>query len=479
MPPPLEPSRVNKPTPALPVSRSASATAPLAFLALMLVGYGLAHVDDGDALLYRRFAEHLLEGGDAFRLWWTQTNLVDFHDHLPPPFWLLSGLQRLVGEAGLGPVHLAMTLGTWWLVWRMARRAGESETMRAGLWLLPFTDAYMRVQGEPRLDQPFLLMIVFAVAGAGLSFAPGVVVSALAFGAALLWRPPFALALLVVLPAARWALTGRLRGALGFVAVAAALGALAPLGLHVAAVRAGHPDLWQRYFTGQVLASLTGTRSDGGSSHLAPLMGLWRTFWPALPFALAGVWRFVRRASERTPWAWMNVVWAASVVVGLSLGRRHLPSHTWMAYPALFFFGGRGLFSFTTWLEAFQPGVPRVLPRVVLATGVVFAVAFPLASGRGRCDVLAAGARLSQSPWRERTLCPRVAVLGGEKPEWMLAQTVVDHWRLDVDLVEPSGLVPSPGCWRLVAARPIHRPDVGEVVHAGKHDVVVALPPAP
>jgi hypothetical protein len=371
-----------------------------------------------------------------------------------------------------------MTFATWTLVWRMALRTDEGATMRAGLWLLPFTDAYMRVQGEPRLDQPFLLMIVGAVAGTGLPFVPGVLASAMAFGGALLWRPPFALALLVVLPVARWAMTGKARSGLGFVSVVAFLGVLAPLGLHLAAVRAGHPDLWTRYLTGQVMASLTGSRSDGGSSHLAPLMGLARTFWPALPFAVFGVWRFVRRAAERTPWAWVNTVWAVSVVAGLSLGRRHLPSHTWMAYPALFFFAGRGLLALAAALEKRRPTAFRWLPRAILVTATVFAVVFPLRNGRGRCDVLTAGARLSESPWHERTLCPRVAVLGGEKPEWMLAQTVVEHWRRDVDLVESRTLTPLPGCWRLVASRPNQRAN-GEVVHAGRHDVVIALPPAP
>lgn len=420
---------------------------PFVALALVLLGFGLAHTHDTDSLLYRQMARNVLASGDLWTLRWTDTQLLDFHDHLPPPIWLVAATENWLGAVGSSFAYAAMVFATWLVFFLWARRRLGERTVWLGIWVLAASEYYLRVQPLPRIDQPFLFLFVLSVVLAGAGRPAEFVGAGLAAGAAALFRPPIALALFALVPLSvlahrRAAKERAWKGRADFTGLVVFLAAagLLPCALWLASRAAGHADLWQRYLLGQVWDSLTGARDDGNPSHWAPWVGLARTFWPGLPLALAGLWATFR---SREPWPLFGLVWALCIPVGLSLGRRHLPYHAWAAYPGLILLAGSG----AELLVAKLPErLRRLGPWLGLSAALAFAIAFPFVRGPSRCDLLRAKPLLASA----RGLCSRAFVVAQGGPYWKVGHAVVDHLGFDVVFAKPDDPAGEAGCDRLV-----------------------------
>jgi hypothetical protein len=89
-------------------------------------------------------------------------------------------------------------------------------------------------------------------------------------------------------------------------------------------------DWREGYGVGQLLASATGARTDGGSGHALALRFIADRFWPWFPLLFAAARCSVGERSCRT----VGVA-CALVLCGLSLPHRKLWHHTLVAYPLL------------------------------------------------------------------------------------------------------------------------------------------------
>lgn len=424
-------------------------------MAFGLVAYLFADVDDLDSQLYSRIAQNVLASGDLWHLSWTKAVLSDFHEHLPPLFWLLALARRLVGPLGARIAFAGMALATWWSFYELAARAGMAEAARKGLWLVPLTEAYFSAQTWPRLDQPYLLLFVLSLLLARDGRGWGVLASAACAGGAMLLRPPMALSLLVLAPAAALAhrswsgrrpLVGRADGArlCAFAAMALAF----PLALHLADLAWGPGDVWARYLRDQVLASLSGARGDGAASHFAPLRFLGNRFWPGLPLAALGAALALKKKELRGhPFAALSALWTGAILAGLSLGKRHVGHHVWAAYPPLFLFAGLGLAALSQKLRL-GPAGEQQAARAMAALCGALALAVPWLYAPSE-PLLAA--RATQA--LKETVCERIAIAAAN-PAWRMTIPIAHHFQRDIAFVAAAGVQRGEGCLQVVAVYP-------------------------
>lgn len=434
---------------------------PLTLLVLVLAGYGFAHIDDTDALFYQHLAENILHDGSPFWLRWTPTQLTDFHDHLPPPVWLVATWLWVGGPVCARLMSAAMVVVTWWLMVRLATRFGYERAATLGLCLVPLSEYYMRVQTVARIDQPFLLAWVAAIALVDVAAPAALCASALATGVALLLRPPLALALFVLVPAVVLARRSLQRADITRLIAWGALAAACPLGLALAAHLAGHDNLWPAYWHAQVLASLSGARTDGDGSHLAVLNGLLHTFWPGLALLVPALFLVARDKLWRDRFVAFLLLWTVAVLGGLSLGKRHLPYHAWIAYPPLLLLCG--LFA-----ERVLARVPTKLQQqlawALVGCAGVFAVTFPLLNRRSQCDTDRVAPLIAALP----NSCAVIDVLAAS-PHWNAANTVVDHLDRDVAFITPqTQLSPAPCAQVVMAPKTVAAPAGARALLLGK-----------
>lgn len=453
--------------------------APLVALALVLSGYLFGHVDDVDALLYGVMADNIVASGEPFHLRWTPTQLTSFHDHLPVPIWLLALSRSFLGVMGTRVLYTAFIVLTWWLVLRLARRHGLGREAWSGLWLIPATESFLATITAPRIEQPLLLLFMLSLWLADSASPVRTLLSALSAGLVLLLRMPMGLALMALVPALLAVQRLREGRSLGWRDAARALAfavtvLLLPLAFHLADVLWGAGQAWPGYLKAQVFASLTGARADGRPSHLAPVLSLISRFWPGLPFLVLGGVLAVRQRVAREPFVAFLFLWAAVIIGGLSLGRRHIPHHSWPAWPTLILLAGIGL----VWLR--DRGGERLARWSRPAQGALFAGAGAFAvwaavvHAPSRCDVLQASQRL-----RLQEYCPRVAVASRDaNPNWWVGNKVVEHLGRDILFFGPTD-GPEPGaCPQLIAAPASIAPGEGwRLLQEGRDVRFYVLPP--
>jgi hypothetical protein len=427
---------------------------PLRVIAIVLVAYLFADIDDLDSELYARIAQNVATSGNLWHLSWTPNVLSDFHDHLPPLFWLLALLQRLLGSLGTRIAFGCMVLGTWIAFHKLATRAGMEGPARKGLWLVPLTEAYFSAQTWPRLDQPYLLLFILALLWASDGRGWRVVASALCVGGAMLLRPPMALSLFLLVPASALAhrswqpgrLVERADGPRLLLFVFSAL--LPPLSLHLADLAWGPGDTWAQYLHNQVLTSLTGARQDGAPSHLAPLRFLTTRFWPGFPFAALGLALFFRqRALRNSRFLWLCALWVAAIIGGLSLGKRHVGHHIWSAYPPLFLFAGLGLSQLSNWLRL-GPAREQRAATAMAATCGTLALFLPRIYKPSE-PFLAARAISRQ----EERICPTIKITTPSLA-WRLTIPIAHHFQSDVAFVSMDEVQSRRDCLQVAAAAP-------------------------
>jgi len=290
---------------------------------------------------------------------------------------------------------------------------------------------------------------VAAIALIDVASPAALLASGAAAGVALVLRPPLALALFVLVPAVVIARRAPERRDIARGLAWLALAGTPLLALAYAAHLAGHDNLFSEYWHAQVLASLTGTRSDGDGSHWAVLNGMMRTFWPALPLLVAALYFVVTRQLWRQRFVSFLLLWTVAVLGGLSLGKRHLPYHAWVAYPAMLLLCGLALEHLASQKRvAAHLAKLRWLGPSLVVVGIAFTVAFPVLNRRSLCDTERAAPLIAALP----NACAAIAVLSETGPYWNAANTVVDHLGRDVVFVTPQSLLAQPHCVQVVVA---------------------------
>jgi 4-amino-4-deoxy-L-arabinose transferase-like glycosyltransferase len=333
----------------------------LAVALVLLATAALRHQDDTDSDLYTVVARNMVTDGTWFDLRYTENVHPHFREHLPFGFWPSAFVVRTVGEWALP------WLGVWWaaltvaLVTQLGSRLGGATAGACAGLILATTEQFVVTSAGARLDGPLVFWSLASAAPLLLTHTPtwktwGL--SGLCAALAALIKGPFGLVLLVAVCCAqacssrevRWLKCGALTTTL------AALPVIAFLLLE----RARGNDWWSGYVQAQLLASATGSRTDGNPSPLFPLLSIAARFWPWLPVAMWGA----VKARPR-----VLVVWLLITVLALCLPSRKLWHHVLIAFPALSLTAGLAL---APWVERFRnASLPAAAAIVVAAVGVV------------------------------------------------------------------------------------------------------------
>lgn len=387
-----------------------SRAAVLVLAAALLAAPWAGHIDDTDAQLYQVLARNMAASHRWLEPGFPPASATPFREHLPFGLWPYAAAARIFGEGalrGCGAIFSLLTIVT--LI-----GLGETAGVAAAL-VLATTETFFLYGGRPRLDPP----LVFFATLSGLLLLrqrPRWLLATAAAALAALVKGPFGLIPLACAACAR-SIADRdprffLRGA------AATLIAAAPAALFVAL---GDPSWRGGYLHGQLLASATGSRSDGSTTWWGALASIAGRFWPGLPFALLAAFERRHRTLALT---------CALLVLALSLPVRKVWNHELVAYPFLALLAGR-------WLQPWLQRWPRLVPTLA-AVAAVFAV-----SGLGHrllpppCVASRELARLMPPPGT-----PILVV--AEPPDWRTLVGLAAEQRL-APIRLPSLLAAAPG----------------------------------
>lgn len=297
------------------------------------------HTDVGDAQLYQVVARQMVRSGD-----WLSLEYLGrpFFDHLPFGLWPIAAAQAL-DERAVIPLHALFSLLTVALVGMLGHRVSGPWAALASMFVLATSQYYFFQTSYPTLD-PLLLLLTTA------SVVPLIAGEPKPGDWALTWcctalavavKGPFGLLPLGGVVGAR-ALVDRSWRHLGVGGLTFLL-AIVPTACFLAA----RPDWREGYGVGQLLASATGQRSDGGAGFTLALRFLGERYWPWLPLlalGLAAASGRLRGYAPRDVHACRTLAVACALLVfGLSLPQRKIWHHTLVAYPLLSVFIGAAL----------------------------------------------------------------------------------------------------------------------------------------
>lgn len=423
---------------------------PLAVFACWASTRFFRHVDISDASLYRVIARHLAVDGQWVSLRYLPTAYPRFFEHLPFGFWPMAVVIRLVGESALPALQLGLSALTVWLVGRSAKSLAGWGAGVLAMTTLALTQNFFFFASMTLLEVPLLLGAALAMAGLSRQ-KPDALMLTLTFVGTLVGvatKGPFGL----LTPAALWLARVLIERSL-VVAIGAGL-AIALAVAPVVGFVALSPDWLEAYGRGQVLASLTGARSDGDSGRFFTVVKVFESFWPGLALIACLLPGPTRRLVGPSSPEHRRALWLAggAVVVllfGLSLPARKVAHHAFVAFPLMAVLSGVVLGPAIERLIARRSARPVAL--VLAALGVSGLVAGPLGVAKlfsgPACvmstelalafDQLPAGSSLevvaTDSPWptlsalaAERRLVPvHVRALGDAGLEWALVDEVL------------------------------------------------------
>lgn len=427
---------------------------------LLFAGLALSllavHRDENDGAVYIVIARHLAQDGTPFQLRYLSETLPHFHEHPPLWIWVQAAALRMLPRLDLGLLGALCGLGTVAATFALGLELLGARAAFLGALLLATNDSFFRWSPTGKLDPPLVLLFTASVALlvragtrpallalGGLCAGVGALVKGVpAFGA------PVAAALVLLASGRREAL----RSPRAWLLVAAA--ALAPAALFLGYDRALQGGaFWDGYVHGQLLASVSGRRTDG-FGHLHLLRDLWTRTLPILPLALLSLWR-ERRARLGL------LLWAALVIGAFSAASRAFWWYWLPALPPLALAAGAALDDLARWAR--QEGrVERALPALALALGLALLALLPLRL-----------ARLQAKPCRFGTLAARAAALAppgatvglvSRPRDWSSQAILAEHTARDVVVAEELGALPgrvvvaltlgdvgAPGGWRPLA----------------------------
>jgi 4-amino-4-deoxy-L-arabinose transferase-like glycosyltransferase len=345
-----------------------------------ILPFAFVHVDDVDGAVYQVIARHLAQDGRLLDLRFLPDFWPHFFEHPPLFLWIEAACIWLASERALPWLGAAIGMATVGVTYLAGRRLVGERAALLGAFLLASTEQFFRYQARPRLDPPLALAYTASVAlllaargrtgwllAGGLAAGLGALVKGPpAFGAPL----SAALALVIL---GRWT---DLRSPRAWIVTAVAMllpaAALAAVD-HVAFGGAW----WNGYVRDQLLASLSGARVEGSTSHTYLVRSIAGGFWPGLPFllvALAGAVFAPRAPRSRAVQA--LTAWAAVVVAGYSVAGR---AYWWYAVPAfmpLALAAGAGLEAALH--RGFAEAGPRWGVRVATVAGLLALALAPL-----------------------------------------------------------------------------------------------------
>ena len=289
------------------------------------------HTDVGDAQLYQVIARQMVRGGDWLSL---EYQGRPFFDHLPFGLWPIAAAQSL-SERAVIPLHALFSLVTLALVGVLGHRLSGAWAALASMFVLATSQYYFFQTSYPTLDPLLLLLTTASVVPliAGATRGRDWVIAWFFAAIAVAVKGPFGLLPLGGVLGAR-VLVDRSWRHLGWGGLAFVL-AIAPVALFLAL----RPDWREGYGVGQLLASATGQRSDGGDGYALAMKFIGERYWPWLPLLALGL---VAASGKRASFGPQDVhacrvllVACALVVFGLSLPHRKIWHHTLVAYPLM------------------------------------------------------------------------------------------------------------------------------------------------
>jgi 4-amino-4-deoxy-L-arabinose transferase-like glycosyltransferase len=437
----------------------------LALFAGFVLSLLLVHRDDNDGAVYIVIARHLAHDGTPFSLRYLSDTLPSFHEHPPLWIWVQAAALRLLPGIDLGLLGALCGIGTVAVTFALGRELLGGRAAFLGALLLATNDSFFRWSPTGKLDPPLVLLFTASVALlvragtrlrllalGGLCAGVGALVKGVpAFGA------PVAAALLLHAAGRREALSSPRAW------LVVAVAALAPAALFVAYDQLAHGGaFWDAYVHGQLLASLSGRRSDG-FGHLHLVRDLWNRGLPIVPLALASLWR-ARGARLGL------VLWGALVVLAFSAASRAFWWYFLPALPPLALAAGAALDDLAGWARQ-ERLAERVLPAVALALGLALLALLPVRLAR----LQARPCRYGSLPVRAEALTPADATLGlvSRPRDWSGQALLAEHTARDVVVAEELAALPE----RVVVALTLGdmgTPDGWQAVaHEGRTTLVV------
>ncbi|MDP3500756.1 MAG: hypothetical protein Q8S33_10500 [Myxococcales bacterium] len=405
------------------------------------------HVDISDANLYRVIARHLAVDGGWTDLRYLPTAYPRFFEHLPFGFWPMALVIRVVSESALPALQLGLSALTVWLVGRSAKSLAGPGAAVLAMTTLALTQNFFFLASLTLLDVPLLLGAALVMAGLTRP-KPDALLVTLTFAGTLVGvaaKGPFGL----MTPGALW--LARVLVDRSFTLAMRAGLAITLAVVPVAGFVALSPDWLEAYGRGQVLASLTGARSDGDGARFFTVGKVFEMFWPGLALIACILPGLKRRLVGESSALHRRALWVAGLavvilLVGLSLPARKVAHHAFVSFPLMALLSGVVLGPALERLIARRSARPVAL--VLAALGVFGLVAGPLGVARlfsgppcvmstelaPAFDVLAPGTSLevvaTDSPWpilsalsAERRLVPvHVRALGETALEWALVE---------------------------------------------------------
>ncbi|BDG08753.1 ArnT family glycosyltransferase [Anaeromyxobacter paludicola] len=349
---------------------------PLAGALLLLAGLTFSllvvHVDENDGAVYAVIARHLAQDRTPFHLRYLAEALPAFHEHPPLWIWAQAGALALLPGLHLGLLGALCALGTLAATFAIGRDLLGPRAAFLGALLLATNDSFFRWSPTAKLDPPLVLLFTLCVAvllRAGTSgrrlFLGGLLagLGALVKGAPALGAP--VAAALVLLCAGR---REALRSGRAWALVLA--GVLLPIAAFAAADRVATGGAYlQGYLHDQLLASITGRRTDG-RGHLQLLSDL---LGRGLPIVALAPLALLRERRGRLG----LLLWAALVLGAFSAAARSFWWYFLPALPPLALLAGAALDDLLVKLGR-APLAEALLPRLAALAGIALLAALPL-----------------------------------------------------------------------------------------------------
>ena len=356
---------------------------------LLLVSWRQDPPLHGDAAMYGAIAKSVLQAGDATHL---SFNGRPYYNKPPLFFWLTALAYRTLGTTSFAPLLVSGLLGVAnvLLLYAICRyMAFDATTSFAAALAYMTTPEVVHWTRGVHLESILTLWLLLGLLASCLSVSRPRAVLLLGLAAAGGWmaKGPQGLFGVAVAPLL-WLRAGVLRERLASRHAVAAAAIFAALVVPWTWARIDDdPEYASTYFSGQIGGALV----EGVKKPRGPLWYLGKlaaTYWPWLPFALAGVVLLARRA-RRDPaaFAWLAYGVVVLVVTMATAARR--PRYLMPLYPMLAVAAGVAL-------APLARGRPRLLPGIaagVLVVGMVVSRVdrdrASAASDRMRADAIA------------------------------------------------------------------------------------------
>jgi 4-amino-4-deoxy-L-arabinose transferase-like glycosyltransferase len=356
---------------------------------LLLVSWQDDRPLHGDAAMYGAIAKAVLQTGDATHL---TINGRPYFNKPPLFFWLTALAYRALGFGGLAPLLVSGLLGVAnvLLLHGLCRRMGfDPATAFAAALAYMTTPEVVHWTRGVHLESILTLWILLGLGAAYASIERPGAVLLLGLAAAGGWmaKGPQGLFGIAVAPLLWWrhgVLRERARSPWLLAAVAVVLVLVVPWTWARIEDDAGYADT---YFRGQIGgALLEGTKIQRGPFWYLGKLG--SSYWPWLPFAVAGIVVLARRVrDDAAAQAWLGYG-AIVLAVTMAVATRR-PRYLFPLYPLLAVASGVSLGMLARRWQRLLPALAGCALAVGLVTGLVDQERSSRESDRMRGDVIA------------------------------------------------------------------------------------------